>query len=603
MKKFLSIFCALTVLLSINAAPQFKSVKTASPRIQKALKGEVVKKSAKELKARTAKFELAKREVNGAIKAPKAKKEASLTIAVDGITASGATITVTPVDAAEDQLFYWSVATAAEIAGASDVDIVKNVIVAELEETIEYYAAFGYEVTLADLLLDEEDAWTYTTLSASTDYVAVAAFLDEDGNLQGNLFRQAFTTADIPAPTGEVVDLGELECTYVDDYRDYDGSYVLYFGDADETVEIAINIFDDDFAGEFTVEDLDLDYSYYATEEGQLLLQDATVSAVLSEDGKTSLFTVSVIAYNGIQYDFTAVVTLPTDEEEEGGEGEGEGQEAVDPTGGTFEITVTDITASGAAITVTPSIAGATFYWSVAPTTAIVGLSDEDLVKNFLIAELEEGVEYYAQYGYELTIADLLLDEEDSWTYTTLSANTEYVVLAAYLDAEGNLQESVVKQSFTTLEAQLIDLTFIISQNENGITITPSDNENAWDYMIVSKSVFDTYGADIIASSIYGQYGTDYAVTGEKTLTWDGEDITYYCTADGTYVIVVWGAGETSVNTIVVSFEFEFTAEEESEEGIENIELTKEVKKVVIDGNLFIVRDGKIFNANGTQVR
>lgn len=597
MKKILSIFCALTVLLSINAAPQVKSVKSASPRIQKALKGDVVKKSAKELKARTAKFELAKREaVNGAIKAPKAKLAASLSIAVDDITSSGATITVTPVDAAEGQLFYWSIAEASEIAGASDADIAKNVIVAELEDAVEYYAQFGMEVTIADLLLDEEDQWTYSTLSASTDYVVVAAYLDEEGQLLSEVYKSSFKTAEIPAPTGEIVDLGELKCTYVGDYRDDDGSYGLYF-EGDGGLDIAVVIYDEDFAGEFTVDDLDLEYSYFSSEEtGKLLIQDATISAVLSEDGKSSAFTISLIAYNGIQYDFTSVVSL-----EEEGEGEEEEQEPVDPTGGTFEISVTDITANSAAITVTPSIVGATFYWSIATAEEIEGASDADIVKNVIVAEIEEGIEYYAaEYGIELTIADLLLKDVDSYTFKSLSANTEYVVLAAYLDAEGNLQESLVKQPFTTLEAQLIDLTFTISQNENGITITPSDNENAWDYIIISKSVFDTYGADYIAAAIYGKYGAEYAVTGELALAWDGEDITYYCKEDGTYVLVVWGAGESGVNTLAASLEFEYSTQTE---GIENIELTNEVKKVVMDGNLFIVRDGKIFNAQGTQVR
>ena len=38
-------------------------------------------------------------------------------------------------------------------------------------------------------------------------------------------------------------------------------------------------------------------------------------------------------------------------------------------------------------------------------------------------------------------------------------------------------------------------------------------------------------------------------------------------------------------------------------EGIENVELTTEVKKVVVDGAVYIVRDGKMFNIQGAQVR
>ena len=38
-------------------------------------------------------------------------------------------------------------------------------------------------------------------------------------------------------------------------------------------------------------------------------------------------------------------------------------------------------------------------------------------------------------------------------------------------------------------------------------------------------------------------------------------------------------------------------------QGIENIELTEKAQKVVVDGNVYIVRDGKMFNLTGAQVR
>ena len=41
----------------------------------------------------------------------------------------------------------------------------------------------------------------------------------------------------------------------------------------------------------------------------------------------------------------------------------------------------------------------------------------------------------------------------------------------------------------------------------------------------------------------------------------------------------------------------------EKAQGIENIELTKKAQKVMVDGVVYIVRDGKMFNALGVQVR
>lgn len=42
---------------------------------------------------------------------------------------------------------------------------------------------------------------------------------------------------------------------------------------------------------------------------------------------------------------------------------------------------------------------------------------------------------------------------------------------------------------------------------------------------------------------------------------------------------------------------------EEKAQGIENIILTEKVDKVIMDGVIYIVRDGKLFNVNGAQVR
>ena len=39
------------------------------------------------------------------------------------------------------------------------------------------------------------------------------------------------------------------------------------------------------------------------------------------------------------------------------------------------------------------------------------------------------------------------------------------------------------------------------------------------------------------------------------------------------------------------------------EQGIENVEMTEKAKKVVVDGNVFVIRDNKMFNVTGTRVR
>ena len=66
----------------------------------------------------------------------------------------------------------------------------------------------------------------------------------------------------------------------------------------------------------------------------------------------------------------------------------------------------------------------------------------------------------------------------------------------------------------------------------------------------------------------------------------------------GNYLLQGWALAKNNVK-----YEFVIKTAEEEEQGIENIELTEEAKKVVMDGSLYIVRDGKIFNAQGARVR
>ena len=56
-------------------------------------------------------------------------------------------------------------------------------------------------------------------------------------------------------------------------------------------------------------------------------------------------------------------------------------------------------------------------------------------------------------------------------------------------------------------------------------------------------------------------------------------------------------------NVPAQKFISKFWIEEAPAEGIENIMLTEKAHKVVVDGVVYIVRDGKMFNLTGTQVR
>ena len=146
--------------------------------------------------------------------------------------------------------------------------------------------------------------------NADESYTITAALLCYNNTLYN-------VTITIPAvvvvpPTGEKVDLTGIAGTYIDDYRDFDGSYVLYIADAlnPQIVEIALNLYDEDFAGEFTMDDIDADYSYFwsAATGKKMGIQDLAVTATLNGAGTASTYAGYVIANNGIQYNFSAEV-------------------------------------------------------------------------------------------------------------------------------------------------------------------------------------------------------------------------------------------------------------------------------------------------------
>ena len=172
---------------------------------------------------------------------------------------------------------------------------------------------------------------------------------------------------------------------------------------------------------------------------------------------------------------------------------------------------------------------------------------------------------------------DLEWDEEGN-----LTAGKKFNLLAADLNVVFNSEDSTIVVTGTYLgqnaddaedvplfnlnlsgripAPEVSDMTFEFTKSEEGITVTPSNNEDAWDWYVVSQQVFDYYGADGVAEAVFDEYGNQYAVKGEQLLTFE-DDLGYYLKSSGTYYLVVWGAGENNVSTDAASFEFEHEAE------------------------------------------
>ena len=153
-------------------------------------------------------------------------------------------------------------------------------------------------------------------LPANSELTVLAYRVVEQGGtvVLGDVTTKNFKTKDVVVT--EEVDLGTLANGYFEDYRGEDGSYMAYGWDDEQTIEIGLNIVDDDFVGKFTENELMLEYSYIWTKdmnsENGLAILKAQLEGKLAGQDKASVAG-WVIAANGIKYKFS--FTYPTVEE------------------------------------------------------------------------------------------------------------------------------------------------------------------------------------------------------------------------------------------------------------------------------------------------
>lgn len=155
---------------------------------------------------------------------------------------------------------------------------------------------------------DIYDAKVTITAAAEDHYDVLAELLCYNNTLYKISFTLPIEVV-IP-PTGEQVNVDGLIATYIDDYRDVDGSYIIYFDDdaTNPTKEIALNLYGN-FEGSFGNDDYDPGYSYYADlEVGKLGLQAIDITATPGNGEGHALYSGYVIANNGIRYNFSVDV-------------------------------------------------------------------------------------------------------------------------------------------------------------------------------------------------------------------------------------------------------------------------------------------------------
>ena len=199
-----------------------------------------------------------------------------------------------------------------------------------------------------------------------------------------------------------------------------------------------------------------------------------------------------------------------------------------EPENEAYKIEISNITAKGATIAVTPADSAATYYWDLIEAAEAAKMTDEQ-VGAYLKEYLEEAVEYYKQYGYDATLADFLITGADSYDYTKLEPNTEYTVVAIALDANGASSGKAARKNFKTLEEKEdpvpADMTFEIAVSDitfasAAVAVTPSTNEATYYWNIFETAQIAGMSDEELCAAIkedieytieyYGLFGYDY---------------------------------------------------------------------------------------------
>lgn len=217
-------------------------------------------------------------------------------------------------------------------------------------------------------------------------------------------------------------------------------------------------------------------------------------------------------------------------------------------------------------------------------------------LSNGTLVDAPEGTYDFAdmdgQYCY-LWIGEDKITFAAGTVVVTKNLDGSYHVYAELADGNGDVY-------ILTLDSKPFvpsDMTFQFQETADGIVVYASNETDPWDFFVVSEDVFNYYGADYIAQTIYNKYGDQYAEPGSGLLSF-AETLAPYLETSGNYVLVVWGA-DGGITTDVASFAFTYTAAE----GIEDVIAAGKAAKVVRDGQVVILKGDKVFNLQGAQVK
>ena len=319
MKKITSVFCALAMIWSVNAAPRLHAPKAKSDKQQ--LEQRLAHaKNDKERDELTYKYkQLLKAQPAKAVRAPRAKHEAQqVTIDRYSYFISGGTSIQYGLHNEELNMHFFYQFPLAE--GAHNIEFGKTYTLEEMEADGCEWDEYNEN---DDLVMHYYTAATFTITKGEGFDIHIAATATDD---QGNEYSFAYDEEPVE-PTGETVEVSVSRPLIGCDYNETDGYWLLRA--QDNTYFVQLEYFSQDGespAGSFGANDIEFSSTYLEIQTGVLdeydepvvqtiHVKDATINVTVN-DGRTDV-TGSMLGEDGVRYNITLFYATPVVESQE----------------------------------------------------------------------------------------------------------------------------------------------------------------------------------------------------------------------------------------------------------------------------------------------
>ncbi len=170
----------------------------------------------------------------------------------------------------------------------------------------------------------------------------------------------------------------------------------------------------------------------------------------------------------------------------------------------TFEISVSDVTAQEATVSVVPSDTSKLYYYAVIPSESAATFESMEAMADTIMLYMKKQIDMYAAYGYTKYFNEIMDKGNASYTFDALSAQTSYTAFAFVADTEVANTDTAVWFLPNNDEITYLPVP-VDADSLNGYTV-PEFYQAYWEYIEATYGMYYTLDDFVAEGSVYITY-------------------------------------------------------------------------------------------------